>query len=144
MHRAADNYSKLAYSEILKNEHKETEASFWTRARAYFASLGITVTEVISDNGSCCRSHAFRDARQATDIKHRRTLAYPPQTYGKAERFNRTLATERAYAHTYASDEARAATYYTWFHHHNHRRPRTGIGGQPPSDRVHNLTGHHF
>ncbi|WP_152642353.1 integrase core domain-containing protein, partial [Microbacterium sp. SA39] len=40
-----------------------------------------------------------------------------------------------------ASDEARAATYDTWLHHYNHHRPHTGISGQTPSDRVHNLTG---
>ncbi|WP_424468111.1 IS481 family transposase, partial [Pseudoclavibacter helvolus] len=73
LHHAVDDYSRLAYSEILENERKETAAGFWTRARAYFASVGITVTEVITDNGSCYRSHAFRDALQATDIKHRRT-----------------------------------------------------------------------
>ncbi|WP_046014242.1 integrase core domain-containing protein, partial [Microbacterium sp. SA39] len=66
---------------------------------------------------------------------------YRPQTNGKVERFNRTLAQEWAYAETYASDEARAATYDTWLHHYNHHRPHTGISGQTPSDRVHNLTG---
>ncbi|MBD0024600.1 MAG: IS481 family transposase, partial [Gordonia sp.] len=31
--------------------------------------------------------------------------------------------------------------YTAWLHHYNHHRPHTGIGGQVPSDRVHNLTG---
>jgi transposase InsO family protein len=60
---------------------------------------------------------------------------------GKVERFNRTLAAEWAYARTYTSDEARAATYGDWIHHYNHHRPHTGIGGAVPADRVHNLTG---
>ncbi len=141
LHHAIDDHSRLAYSEILENEKKETAAGFWARANAYFTSVGITVTEVITDNGSCYRSHVFRDALEDTNIKHRRTRAYRPQTNGKVERFNRTLATEWAYAHTYGSDEARAATYDAWLHHYNHHRPHTGIGGQRPSDRVHNLTG---
>lgn len=141
LHHAVDDYSRLAYSEILEIERKETAASSWTRARAYFAGVGITVTEVITDNGSCYRSTAFRDTLQATDIKHGRTRAYRPTTSGKVEPFNRTLASEWAYAHTYGSDEARAGTYDTWLHHYNHHRPHTGIGGQRPSDRVHNLTG---
>lgn len=123
LHHAVDDYSRLAYSEILENERKETAAGFWTRANAYFASVGVTVTEVITDNGSCYRSHAFRDALQATDIKHRRTRAYRPQTNGKVERFNRTLNQEWAYAHTYLSDDARAATYQDWVHTYNHHRP---------------------
>ena len=57
------------------------------------------------------------------------------------ERFNRTLVDEWAYARTYLSDEARAATYGAWLHHYNHHRPHTGIGGAVPADRVHNLTG---
>lgn len=73
-------------------------------------------------------------------VKHRRTRAYRPQTNGKVERFNRTLATEWAYATIYDSDEARAATYEAWLHHYTHHRPHTGIGGQVPSARVHNLT----
>ncbi|WP_415504011.1 integrase core domain-containing protein, partial [Actinomyces slackii] len=35
----------------------------------------------------------------------------------------------------------RAAAYNDWLHHYNHHRPHTGIGGQTPSQRVHNLTG---
>lgn len=96
LHDAVDGYSRVAYSEILENERTATAAGFWTRARASFASVGITVTEVITDNGSCYRSHAFRDALQATDIEHRWTGAYRPPTNGKVERFNRTLASEWA------------------------------------------------
>lgn len=77
------------------------------------------------------------------DIKHRFTRPYRPQTNGRVERFNLTLAQEWAYARTYASDEARAVACDTWLHHYNHHRPHTGIDGQTPSDRVHNLTGNY-
>ncbi|MGP5007404.1 IS481 family transposase [Brachybacterium tyrofermentans] len=140
LHHAVDDHSRLAYSEILDDERKETASAFWERADAFFASAGITVREVLTDNGSCYRSRAFATAL-GPDIKHRFTKPYRPQTNGKVERFNRTLAQEWAYAETYASDEARAATYDAWLHHYNHHRPHTGIGGQTPSDRVHNLTG---
>lgn len=59
------------------------------------------------------------------------------------ERFNRTLAAEWAYAQTYLSDAARAATYADWLHHYNHHRPHTGIGGLTPAQRVHNVTGNY-
>ena len=139
LHHAVDDHSRLAYSEILGDERKETAAAFWERARAFFTDAGVTVTAVLTDNGSCYRSRAF--ARSLGEAKHRRTRPYRPQTNGKVERFNRTLAAEWAYARTYTSDEARAATYPAWIHHYNHHRPHTGIGGAVPADRVHNLTG---
>ena len=142
LHHAVDDYSRLAYSEILTDEKKETAAGFWERARGFFAEAGVTVTAVMTDNGSCYRSHVFA-AALGPGVKHRRTRPYRPQTNGKVERFNRTLAAEWAYAYTYDSDEARAATYEAWLHHYNHHRPHTGIGGQTPSDRVHNLTGNY-
>ena len=138
LHHAVDDHSRLAYSEILGDERKETAAGFWLRANAFFTGAGITVQAVMTDNGSCYRSHVF--AAALGEIKHVWTRPYRPQTNGKVERFNRTLAAEWAYADTYLSDEARAAEYPTWLHHYNHHRPHTGIGGQVPSDRVHNLT----
>lgn len=140
LHHAVDDYSRVAYSEILDDERKETAAGFWTRANAFFASKGVLVTAVMTDNGACYRSHAFADAL-GENIKHKRTQPYRPQTNGKVERFNRTLATEWAYATTYASEAERTAAYHAWLHHYNHHRPHTGIGGQTPSARVHNVTG---
>ena len=142
LHHAVDDHSRLAYSEILTDEKKETAAGFWERARAFFAEAGVTVISVMTDNGACYRSHAFRIALGA-EVRHRFTRPYRPQTNGKVERFNRTLAAEWAYAATYDSDEARAATYGAWLHHYNHHRPHTGIGGLTPSARVHNLTGNY-
>ncbi|MDQ0261889.1 transposase InsO family protein [Sinomonas atrocyanea] len=139
LHHAIDDHSRVAYSEILDDERKEIAAAFWTRANAFFATLGVTVTAVMTDNGSCYRSYAFANA--LGDIEHKRTKPYRPQTNGKVERFNRTLATEWAYAAACDSEQAREAAYQDWIHHHNHHRPHTGIGGQVPSARVHNLTG---
>jgi transposase InsO family protein len=141
LHHAVDDHSRLAYSEILADERKATAAGFWERARTFFADAGIEVTAVMTDNGSCYRSHAF--AAALGDARHLFTRPYRPQTNGKVERFNRTLAAEWAYAKPYDSDEARAADYDSWLHHYNHHRPHTGIGGQTPSDRVHNLTGNY-
>jgi transposase InsO family protein len=141
LHHAVDDHSRLAYSEILDDEKKETAAAFWLRANQFFTDAGITVTAVMTDNGACYRSRDFATALGT--VKHVWTRPYRPQTNGKVERFNRTLATEWAYAATYLTDEARAATYPAWLHHYNHHRPHTGIGGQVPSARVHNLTGNY-
>ena len=140
LHHAVDDYSRVAYSEILDDERKETAAAFWQRANAFFSGLGVTVTAVMTDNGACYRSRAFADALGQA-VKHKWTKPYRPQTNGKVERFNRTLAAEWAYAAVYTDEAERTAAYTTWLHYYNHHRPHTGIGGQTPSDRVHNLTG---
>jgi transposase InsO family protein len=88
---------------------------------AFFAGIGVNVTAVMTDNGASYRSHAF--AAALGDIKHKWTRPYGPHTNGKVERFHRTLAAEWAYAATYDSDDARAATYQNWLHHYNHHRP---------------------
>jgi transposase InsO family protein len=143
LHHAIDDHTRLAYSEILDDEKKETAAAFWRRARTYFADIGIVVTAVMSDNGSCHRSKNFA-AALGPEVKHRRTRPYRPQTNGKVERFNRTLSAEWAYAQNYGSDAERAATYNDWLHFYNHHRPHTGIGGLVPSQHVHNLTGNNI
>ncbi|MHA7662024.1 IS481 family transposase [Mycolicibacterium sp. HS_4_1] len=140
LHHAVDDHSRLAYSEILGDERKQTAADFWVRANAYFNGYGITVKRVLTDNGSCYRSKVFATAL-GDGISHKKTRPYRPQTNGKVERFNRTLATEWAYARTYLSEDERAVTYPHWLHHYNHHRPHSGIKGKTPIDRlrVHNL-----
>jgi transposase InsO family protein len=138
LHHAVDDHSRLAYSEILSDERKETAAAFWERARAFFAEHGITVLRVITDNGSCYRSKAFNTAL-GTGVKHKFTRPYRPQTNGKVERFNRTLAAEWAYARPYHSEQERVAAYPAWLHEYNHHRAHGGIDGLSPINRVHNL-----
>ena len=139
LHSAIDAYSRLVYSEILADERKETASAFWLRANAWFAECGITVQKVLTDNGSCYRSHAFRNA--VGDVEHRRTRPYRPQTNGKVERFHRTLADEWAYAQLYTSDAQRSQQFPIWLHTYNHHRGHTALGGQPPASRVPNLSG---
>jgi transposase InsO family protein len=141
VHHAVDDHSRLAFSEIHTDERKDTVIGFWVRARAFYAEAGITVQAVMTDNGPAYRSKDF--ARALGAVEHLRTRPYRPQSNGKVERFNRTLAAEWAYATTYTSDEARVATYSSWLHFYNHHRPHTGIGGLTPAARVHNLTGNY-
>jgi transposase InsO family protein len=139
LHTAIDGHSRLAYSEVLNDELKETAVAFWARANAWFTECGITVRKVLTDNGSCYRSHVFAEALGS--IQHRRTRPYRPQTNGKVERFHRTLADEWAYARLYQSDAERCEAFITWLHTYNHHRGHTALGGQPPATRVPNLSG---
>jgi transposase InsO family protein len=141
VHTAIDDYSRLAYSEILPDEQATTATAFWARALAWFTATGITVEAVLTDNGSCYRSKDWAQLCAATGIRHRRTRPYRPQTNGKVERFHRTLLTEWAYARPYRSDTARARALPTWLHIYNHHRHHTALGGQPPASRITNLSG---
>ncbi|MET8178819.1 IS481 family transposase [Streptomyces sp. NPDC005336] len=141
IHSAVDDHSRLAYSEILTDERKETAAAFWTRAQAFFASCGITVQRVLTDNGACYRSRTWRQTLADAGITHKRTRAYRPQTNGKVERLNRTLLEEWAYARPYRSEAERQDAFPKWLHTYNHHRGHTALKGKPPASRVPNLTG---
>ncbi|WP_239070419.1 IS481 family transposase [Streptomyces sp. SID13666] len=141
LHNAVDDHSRLAYSEILADEKKETAVGFWQRAHAFFAQAGINVERVLTDNGACYTSHAWRNFLAESGISHKRTRPYRPQTNGKVERFNRTLLDEWAYAQPYRTEAERRDAYPAWLHTYNHHRGHTALKGQPPASRVPNLTG---
>jgi transposase InsO family protein len=141
IHSAVDDHSRLAYSEILADERKDTAAGFWIRARAWFSAHGIAVKEVLTDNGPCYCSLPF--AAALSDAKHRRTRPYRPQTNGKVERFNRTMLEEWAYVKPYSSEADRRQAFELFLHLYNHHRSHTALRGQAPISRVDNLPGHY-
>jgi transposase InsO family protein len=141
VHSAIDDHSRLAYSEVHDDETTATAIGFWARAREFYAAHGITVREVMTDNGSCYVSRDWAHALADDDVKHRRTRPYRPQTNGKVERYQRTLRDEWGYAKAYASESARRKALTSWLHIYNHHRPHTALGGKPPVTRVTNLLG---
>jgi transposase InsO family protein len=141
VHSAIDDHSRLAYSEVHDDETTATTIGFWIRAIAFYAAHGITVTEVISDNGSAYRSRDWAHANSDAGIIVRRTRPYRPQTNGKVERYQRTLRDEWGYAKAYRSESARRQALTSWLHIYNHHRPHTALGGKPPVTRVTNLLG---
>jgi transposase InsO family protein len=141
LHTALDDHSRLAYTEILANESKDTAAAFLARAHAWYAQLGITIERVISDNGSCYRSRLWATTCAQLGITPKHTRPYRPQTNGKVERYHRTLADEWAYAQPYTTETERRAALDPWLHTYNHHRGHTALGGHPPASRVPNLSG---
>lgn len=141
LHTVIDAHSRLAYSELLgrRTQSHRRRVLAPTHGSPSTASL---LKKVLTDNGSCYRSHAFRDA--LGEIKHRRTRPYRPQTNGKVERFHRTLADEWAYARLYTSDLERCDEFPRWLHTYNHHRGHTALGGQPPATRIPNLSGQYI
>jgi transposase InsO family protein len=110
--------------------------AFLKAAVAYYASLGVTVRRVMTDNGSCYKAFAFREACRALGLKHIRTKPYTPKTNGKAERFIQTALREWAYAKAYPTSDCRAHELPIWLHRYNWHRPHGGIKLQTPISRL--------
>lgn len=136
VHVAIDDASRIAFSQIMPDEKKESAVAFLKAALAYYASLGITVARVMTDNGSCYKAFDFRDACRDLKLKHIRTKPYTPKTNGKAERFIQTALREWAYAQAYPTSQRRAEELPIWLHQYNWHRPHGGIKSQTPISRL--------
>jgi transposase InsO family protein len=141
VHVAVDDATRLAYAEVLSDEKAATAIGFLRRARRFYASYGITVERVMTDNGSPYISTAHAIACRAMGLRHLRTRPRRPQTNGKAERFIRTLQDRWAYGAIYASSTERTAALDGWLWTYNHRRRHAGIGRATPITRLNNLLG---
>jgi transposase InsO family protein len=140
VHVAVDDYSRLAYAEVLLDERASTAAAFLRRAVAFFARYGITVERVLTDNGPCYRAVLHAIACRRLGIKHHRTRPHRPQTNGKAERFIRTMLNGWAYGPIYGTRRERTNALDGWLWHYNHRRRHSSLSHQPPASRT-NLLG---
>jgi transposase InsO family protein len=140
VHVAVDDYSRLAYAEVLEDERATTAAGFLRRAVAYYQRHGINVEAVLTDNGSAYISTIHAICCRALAIKHLRTRPRRPQTNGKAERFIRTMLNGWAYGAIYRSSNERTRALDGWLWHYNHRRRHSALGHQPPASRT-NLLG---
>ena len=141
LHVAIDDASRLAFTELLPDERKESACTFLDRAIAFFNAHGVTVERVMSDNGSAYRSHTFRKLLEQHRIRHIRTRPYTPRTNGKAERFIQTSLREWAYAASYRSSAERADAMPPWIDGYNTTRPHSALANQTPWLRLNNLLG---
>ena len=128
LHTVIDDHSRVAYVEAHDDETKETATTVLRNAVAWFAERGVIVQRVLSDNGSCYKSHLWRDTCADLGITPKKTRPYRPQTNGKIERFHRTLAEGWAFKKFYNSESARLAALPSWVHQYNHHRPHSAIG----------------
>src|SRR5262245_21076465 len=136
VHVCIDDASRIAFSRVLKDEKKASATAFLKAAVTYYAGLGVTIQRVMTDNGSCYRSFAFRNACRRLGLKHIRTRPYTPRINGKAERFIQTALREWAYAHPYHHSRERTAQLAAWLHRYNWPRAHGSIGPVPPISRL--------
>ena len=136
VHVCIDDASRIAFSQILPDEKKESAVAFLDAAIAYYKALGISVQRVMTDNGSCYRSREFRKACGRHGLKHIRTKPYTPKTNGKAERFIQTALREWAYARAYENSAQRADELPWWIHRYNWHRPHGSLNAKTPISRL--------
>jgi transposase InsO family protein len=137
VHAVVDDHSRLAYAEIHSDEKGSTAAGVLLRAAQFFASHGVTIREVISDNAFAYRNSLdFKDALATLGARQLFIKPHCPWQNGKVERFNRTLQAEWAYRQPFTSNDQRTAALDPWLHHYNNERTHHGIGGTTPLSRV--------
>ena len=136
VHCLVDDHSRLAYAEALPDEKGPTCAAFLERAAAYFAEHGITRIERLMTDNAWAYKWSLRGVCAEHGIRQKFIKPHCPWQNGKAERFNRTLATEWAYRRPYTNTHERTAALTPWLEHYNHHRAHTALGGQPPITRT--------
>ena len=136
VHVCVDDATRLAYVEVLDDEKATTAIGFLRRAIGFYASHGITVQELLTDNGGAYRSTVHSIACRALGIRHLRTRPYRPQTNGKAERFIRTMLSGWAYGAIYRNSTERTAALSGWLERYNWRRPHGALNHKPPGTRL--------
>ncbi len=141
MHIAIDDATRLAYAEVLPDEKATTAIGFLRRAVVFFGRHGMTLQELITDNGAACISTVHAIACRVMGIRHLRTRPRRPQTNGKADRFIRTMLAGWAYGAIYASSAKRTAALDGWLWRYNHNRRHSALGRQTPITRLNNLLG---
>jgi transposase InsO family protein len=136
VHVCVDDASRIAFTRLMPDETAKSAVAFLKAAIAAYEHLGVKVTRVMTDNGSCYKAFAFARACKRLKLKHIRTKPYTPQTNGKAERFIQTALREWAYARPYATSDERARQLKPWTHAYNWHRPHGSLKGQPPITRL--------
>jgi transposase InsO family protein len=136
VHVCIDDASRVAFSRIFPDERKESAIAFLKAAVAYYESLGVSISRVMTDNGAAYRSKAFAKTCRALGLKHIFTRPYTPRTNGKAERFIQTALREWAYAKAYCTSDSRAGELPAWMHRYNWHRPHGGIQSATPISRL--------
>ena len=135
-HAAVDDATRMAYGEVLGSERKEDVIAFLRRVVGFFERQGVTISQLMTDNGPAYKSKLFRRALEGLGIRHLVTRPYTPKTNGKVERFIRTSVEEWAYGRPYRTSRDRTATLRRWLDYYNLTRRHAGIGRQTPFDRL--------
>ncbi len=135
VHLAIDDHSRVSFAQVLSDEKAVSCVQFLHAAVAYYASLGVRIERVMTDNGTGYKN-TFQAACDELGVRHIKTRPYTPKTNGKAERFVQTSLREWAYARPYVSSAQREAALQPFIHCYNWHRPHSALNRQPPMSRI--------
>jgi transposase InsO family protein len=142
-HSMIDDHSRLAYTEIHRDEKAATVTAFVQRALAFFAGHGIAAKRIQTDNAfAYVHNRSLRELLAEHGIQHRRIPPRTPKRNGKVERYQQTLAREWAYGQRYRDSDCRAAALPIWLEHYNSTRNHSSLSNRPPISRVRNQLRH--
>ena len=133
---AIDDRSRVGFAEMFADERKPSAAAFLDHAARYYATLGVRVRCIMTDNAKVFRSLPFIAACRRWRLRHIFTRFYTPRTNGKAERFIQTALREWAYGRSYRHSRERTAYLPEWLHRYNWHRPHSALAGRPPISRL--------
>jgi transposase InsO family protein len=123
-------------AEVPRDEKGVTATAFVQRAIPWFRKHAVDVRGVLTDNGSCDRSHRFRRVLDSSGIRHVYRRLDRPQTNAKAERFIRTARNEWAYARAYRKSARRTLILPGLLSRYDRRHLHRGIGNLTPLSRL--------
>ncbi|MDS1113373.1 integrase core domain-containing protein [Gordonia westfalica] len=142
VHTAIDDRTQLAYSEVLPDEKDLTSAGFLHRAMRCSPATTCGARRLLTDNAPVHRRGTnWGWVCTAWGLRRRFIKPGRPWTNGKAERFNRTLLNEWAYARPWTSNRALDQ----FLRRYNTQRGHSALGenrpsaGSPPDN---NVSGH--
>jgi transposase InsO family protein len=136
-HSMIDDHSRLAYTELHRDERGPTVVGFTRRAIAFLRSHGIEPRRLQTDNAWTYTKNRELAALLAREgISHRTIPPRTPKRNGKVERYQQTLKREWGLGQRYLSSEHRAEALPHWLEHYNHTRRHSSIGDRPPISRV--------
>lgn len=139
-HSLVDDHSRLAYSELHRDDTAITVTAFVERGLAFYAAYGIEPKRLLSDNAFVYRhNRSLGELLAEHGVRHLFIRPRRPQTNGKVERYQQTLKREWALGEIYRSSDHRAEALSHWVSYYNERRPHSSLGGRPPLSRVHNV-----
>jgi transposase InsO family protein len=142
VHSIVDDHSRLAYSELHRDERAPTVVGFVERALSFFEAHGVDAKRLMSDNAwTYTHNRELAELLTRRGIRHLLTWPHRPQTNGKVERYQQTLKREWALGQVYRSSQHRARALQHWLRYYNEQRCHSAIGNRPPISRVRNVPG---
>jgi transposase InsO family protein len=142
-HSMIDDHSRLAYTELHRDERAPTVTAFVQRALEFFVGHDITPKRLQTDNAwTYIHNTSLAELLTERAIQHRRIPPRTPKRNGKVERYQQTLKREWALGQTYKNSAARDAALGAWLIHYNFTRNHSSLDNRPPITRVRNELRH--